>query len=71
MARRLAELDGDTVIRVVVGESLAWAGEWLGGVWVECGQDRPGIGWTYDGTTFTPPYVFDDSEEPIGDDDAV
>jgi hypothetical protein len=56
-----AQIVDGIVVQVIVGDA-EWATSNLGGVWVPVGDIYPGPGWSYDGTTFEPPYV-----EPTGD----
>jgi hypothetical protein len=51
-----AKLADNLVIQVIVGDA-EWATANLGGIWVAVKDVYPGPGWTYDGTTFEPPYV--------------
>jgi hypothetical protein len=53
-----AELDDNTVVRVIVG-TAGWATEHLGGTWVDS-PVKVGPGWLWDGETLTPPPAPDD-----------
>jgi hypothetical protein len=56
-----AQVTDGTVTQVIVG-TADWANERLDGTWV----DNPtlvGIGWTYDGHTFTPPPAPESDDE--------
>ncbi|MGH8073654.1 MAG: hypothetical protein ACREO4_06225 [Lysobacter sp.] len=44
-----AVIDAGVVVNTVVAD------EWEGGVRIDHLDPRPGIGWSYDGTTFSPP----------------
>lgn len=66
--KTFAEIDKEnTVVRVIVAESIDWCEKELGGVWVECfkkGAQRgnyPGPGYSYNAEldAFIPPKDFD------------
>lgn len=49
MSRTFALIDNGDVVNTIV------ASEWPGGIDVTNTSPRPGIGWTYDGSAFSPP----------------
>ena len=62
-----AQIISDTVVQVIVTQSIEWVRDNLGGEWIECKPDGsirgcyPGPGYAYDraGDVFLPPH-----EEP-------
>ena len=66
MIQYAAEISTGTVTEVIVGDYV-WANENLAGEWVDCTcGDKPcaGIGWTWNGTDFVPPPVYETPIEP-------
>jgi len=58
------EINSDGVVsRVIVGDAK-WANEMLGGIWIDS-DILVGPGWSYDGTTFEPPYVEPEPDEEL------
>ena len=56
-----AVISGNSIINVIIADTLEIAEETTNQTCVEYTEDNPaGIGWTYDGTTFIAPIV----EEP-------
>jgi hypothetical protein len=50
-----AEIGGDnTVLRVIVADSLEWCAEHLGGFWVETVQDHPTERYAGQGMVYAP-----------------
>jgi hypothetical protein len=52
-----AHLDVDNIVTEVIVGTAEWATANLGGAWVDVtdATGYPGIGWTWDGSTFAPP----------------
>jgi hypothetical protein len=50
-----ARIEGGIVTQVIVCSDHDWAARHLGGQWVCAESVLVGVGWTYDGETFTPP----------------
>ena len=58
MTKNCAILSGNIVINVIVVDDIEQATNDLGLTLVEYTTENPaGIGWTYDGTTFTAPVI--------------
>ena len=59
MSRTLAIIEGGIVANVILAD------EWPGAVDVTDLDPRPGPGWTYDGTAFTPPAIVAPAPQPV------
>jgi hypothetical protein len=56
MTKKCAIISGNTVTNVVIVDDIEQASNDLGVTLIEYTAENPaGIGWTYDGTTFTAP----------------
>ena len=59
MSRILAIIEGGIVANVIIADA------WPGGIDVTDLTPRPGPGWTYDGTAFTPPAIVAPAPQPV------
>jgi hypothetical protein len=50
-----AKIENGAVVQVIVASDCEWAKRHLGGQWVCAESVLVGVGWAYDGQTFTPP----------------
>ena len=50
----ISKIESGEITQVIVADSTQWAEQNLGGTWIEL-PDGAGIGWTWDGSTATPP----------------